>query len=580
MTAAVDATTEEQVAVVAARPAVVRGPLIAAAAFLVTCLAFIALVPLADDEGQLSYMSARMMLTAPMATLFFQKLRPFMTAVYAPIVAGGESYYLVAHSAVAALGVWLAGKLAARVGGVGWLASVAIAANPIYFLASVSGQSNTDGITALLGGAFMLAQERTAVRVLGGMLLGATPWIRYETFPAVAIFGLYLLVRRDWRAVAGYTVWPVVYLGAGAVYHHEALWFLHFSPTFIEPPDVMAADFPVPGDSQGSAAALSDVLVTASAACATWPLSMTVRLREVSSTGRVLVASLLLLVPLMFGLPFTGFMTFELQARYQMVVLPAMAVAASVAILRPTRLSRAMVLLAGVLLLATAAATSFASGWELLTAPLLIGSAMLLRTQRQRCIAAVVGLAAYAVLLPVSGARSGRFLNPLIGAETQAFLRWFADHRSSIKQHVVYTTHPQIGMMAQRLGQPVRFIVPRDMVYELTLMVNHENGQSEQIIRAISPELYGGALWPCEVPDVTFEPGDVIVYRGEDRSTLVLWDEAIKSSIALNNDTPPLRVVSVGPNPMRLTERDIPMSKLSALFHGPCEAFKKVGERR
>jgi hypothetical protein len=64
-----------------------------------------------------------------------------------------------------------------------------------------------------------------------GFVFGLLPWIRYEQALFAAVFVPFVLYR--YRSVAfamGLVAWPIAYLGSGAIYHRDALWFVHFLP--------------------------------------------------------------------------------------------------------------------------------------------------------------------------------------------------------------------------------------------------------------------------------------------------------------------------------------------------------------
>ncbi len=55
---------------------------------------------LPDDEGQLTYLGAVIVVRAPLAGLFFQKIHPSISAISAPFAAMGFRAFLLGHAAL------------------------------------------------------------------------------------------------------------------------------------------------------------------------------------------------------------------------------------------------------------------------------------------------------------------------------------------------------------------------------------------------------------------------------------------------------------------------------------------------
>src|SRR5438105_3937574 len=81
---------------------------------------------------------------------------------------------------------------------------------------ALTGVSNSDGAAFMVLALYLLVAGRLG---LAGLALGLLPWVRYECALFSTLFAAYVVLgRRDRRFLAGLAAWPVLYLGAGAIY--------------------------------------------------------------------------------------------------------------------------------------------------------------------------------------------------------------------------------------------------------------------------------------------------------------------------------------------------------------------------
>src|SRR5260221_445575 len=129
------------------------------------------------DEGLLTYGFARAMDQDLIATLFFQKARPVLSLLYAPVALAGLTVFLVVHVVVAAAAIPLVAATA-RVFGIrnANLAALVVACSPVFLWCGPMGLSNSDGAAGLALVVYLLAARRAPF--VAGAVLGGLPWIR------------------------------------------------------------------------------------------------------------------------------------------------------------------------------------------------------------------------------------------------------------------------------------------------------------------------------------------------------------------------------------------------------------------
>src|SRR5262245_5081236 len=101
-----------------------RGPLVVAVGFALVGVVAIFSGRFIDDEGYLTWISARLLDDSFLATLFFLKFHPTLVVLYGLPALLGFRGFLVCHVLFAASGVYLTGRLARRFGAHATVASL------------------------------------------------------------------------------------------------------------------------------------------------------------------------------------------------------------------------------------------------------------------------------------------------------------------------------------------------------------------------------------------------------------------------------------------------------------------------
>lgn len=470
----------------------------------------------ADDEGYLAYIGARVIGEAPIAGLFFQKIHPTLSLFYAPVAVLGWTAYRLAHVIVAALGIFFLGDAVERLGGEGKVAAALLALSPAFLLAAIAGQSNTDGV-AFFAAVLSLHARGGRAALFGAALAGFALWTRYEMAPmlgAVVLFGLFDPQGR-WARLAAAATFPTLYLTAGAVYHGDALWFVHFTPNVTAP----VPSNPVYRFLEADLAGVMTWLWHVTLAAPAWPALFLVRWKKLPLAGRTLLVALALQAAAMFVLPLLNMFFEGLGPRYMLVLAPAVAVV------------------------------------------LALGPLAVARTGR-----AVIGLALALTLL--SPLASGDVLGRLgvVSSESAELLREVELlHEPG---GTVYTNDPRLSVLLSGSGVPARFIPQHDVLFELHHLANHDNGQYERILRALEDHLYGGAAWPCGFRDLDTRDRFVLVH--DDRLHVLYPAEYWEPHTELVRDLPHAAVRRPKPAVDRIPPPTPPPGIDAHVIGGPC----------
>ncbi len=469
---------------------------------------------LIDDEGYITFLGALALREQPLAAFFFQKFHPPLSLFYAPVAGLGWRAFLVAHAAFGAFGVFAAGMASSRLGGSGAVASAVLALSPIYLLAAASGQSNSDGITMLLVAIWLASyRERRALQVLAGLTLAAAVWSRYEFALAVALIGLHLALDPKTRwAVAGLAAGPALYLLAGAAYHHDALWWLHFPPTLARP----LPGLDVEGIFPRSLSQVVVVLAQLSLVSAAWLLPLGASSASVDPAVRRVRVALLVTLAAMVLVPFARVLNFEHSPRYLAAVLPFTALLAGHWITAPVPTRRRSLALGAILLAAlsiTLALRPTGLSTGAIVVALLVPLAAWIPTPSVRALLLIAACVGSLVLTERAAplARHSR-----AGPHTLAAARWVRDHADG---RAIYTNSQHLAMTlaARDPLPPPRYLVAFDIQMELLALLNVRNGQRDAVLRAVSPHLYGEAAWVCEFVRRPPPPGSLFVINHDNR---------------------------------------------------------------
>lgn len=451
------------------------------------------------DEGLATYFFARYVGEDFLPAFFCQKFKPVVAAFYAPWAAFGLRPFLVAHVLVGAAGIVLAGR-AARAFGIGasGLAAAVVAFSPVYLVGGPLGLSNVDGVVALCLVLVLYARDRDGWA--WPLLLGALPWIRYELAVFVAIWLAWdLLDRRRWSVVAWAAAFPAVYLAAGALYHRDLLWAIHFPPSAPPQGSNRLWSSVHASGSLGHIVARIDLVtpLVAAALLAPWK-SLRGPERAAAACGAVYLLAL-------NALPSFQIVNFDYSPRYSLEVLPVVALlVARVAGAwreRPAWGAWAdAAVVAAVLLVAYRVRVTTGSSIEIALAVLLAATVVVGRTLSAR--AATAALCALALAAPaVMWSRlqdHGYGTSPLLEGASD----WVRGHPEAVSGHRVYTDISCLASFMDTTGVTgidVRYLEGADQAYEIAALTDGRNGQRDAIQRLVGrtfyarPEILGDA---------------------------------------------------------------------------------------
>ncbi len=524
-------------------------PRVVTALFVAVATLWIALGAPASDEGTLTWFGAAFFVDHPAAAFFLQRFHPSLGLLYAPAAAVGWSAFLAAHVALAAAGVYAAGRWSARLGGEGLLAAAVVAASPAYLFGAVTGQSNTDGVALLLVGGALAEGPSPARRLCGGLVLGLLVWARYECALVVGALSLHALLRAERRPAAlGAALYALAYLAAGALYHGSPRWF------FEQPPLEDAA----PGISEAfrlhaSADGLRRVCVSLALVSGAWPVVLTRAALGPPGAHRALA----LQAALMFAFVASSFFGLngpEVVPRYLSVGLPAVALAAG--------FSRALVAVpsrTGVAGAAGIAAWFLSQPHEpasalLLVAVLLPAATSLLplappARRGPAWLTALLAPAIAAALSPRDVARIESVRAPVALADVVA--RLARQHRPRRVVTNVQSLAPELV----RRGVPgARYLAAFDVALAINVAASPRRGQRAALLDSFQRRYErGGAVLPCALERVDFLPGDLVVLAPEWRTDALtpaaVW-EPFTERVARVGDVTVLRVAR---GPARVT---------------------------
>jgi len=497
------------------------------------------------DEGILSWYFASLIGHEPIAGLFFQKLRPTLALFYAPIAPLGLQPFLLFHLLVSASGILLIASLARKFGHrTPNVAALVFACSPLLLATAPGGHSNADAVTGLVFAAWLLfVRERP---LAAGAMLAATVFIRSEAAP----FVLVIAAERLWtarpsglRVVAGVLLVPTIYGLAGAVYHHDLLWLVHYPPALTRPPpdahwlreDPLSSRL---GQSAAVLLTLSPALLLA--LVMRWPSS---------SAERAQAIALVLYLAAIRGFPMLGLFNFDGSPRYVACGLPALALLVSRAVDDsfderpggPLGLF-ALASFAGLVIGASGA------GW-------VSGTGQASGTIVQDAVFACIVVAALALALVRAGrprAALAIWVVPLIlslpiwqrstgvarpRASLDRLTEVLGPELQSQGEITIVTNYPLVGPWLEFVGllapdqRAVHFIIQHDTQYELDQLLDAEVGQRETILGYLDRDFYGLPITAEQRLPEAWPPGTIVVFRADDNlpDTLDLerWNAAM-----------------------------------------------------
>jgi len=481
------------------------------------------------DEGLLMYGFARSLSEALVPCLFFQKIKPALALFYMPAARLGLAPYLLLHLAVASSAIALVHATARSLGHARpWLPALVLALSPIFTWSGMVGVSNSDGVAGIA--LFLYVLEARKSLFAAGLVLGALPWVRYECALFSAALAPWVLARQRSAAfLAGLVAWPALYLGAGALYHRDALWFLHFLPNVSRlgsDNEVWIAEFA----SHGPKTAIF-ALAAVSPAVFLLPLARPSRLSSVERALGVFAAGFfgLFLVTHLAPRDIGPAFTLGFSARYAVVPVVAVALLLGRAIealeaetgprLRDTTAAAALLGL-GYLF----RASTVVPLWGTAATGALVAAAR--GGAKRIALAVVIGFLAF---VPLQMREEVLAALPVKDPTLASIAAWIEANPSSIRGEI-YTNHQLLGpYLARRDRAPtiarVRFMLAVDHHFELVHLSNPANGQRAAVLNAIPAATFGDVVPPEELDPARVPPGTLFVLIDDARTKQILPPE-------------------------------------------------------
>ncbi len=502
------------------------------------------------DEGILTWTFAMLARAEPMATLMLQKSRPPLAAVYAPIAGFGITAFAIAHALVAAAGVAMIAALARSLGHRhGTWAALALATSPLYFASACAGVGNSDGVVVAIAAAWLWRVRQRPFAA--GLVLGVLPWIRAELFLLVVATAVVALAARERRFLLGLAALPALYGISGAIYHHDALWMLHFPPALPEP----MADNPYWAQYRG-AIALPQVVASLAALGPILWLAPLVRPGRMDPLERAWGYFAMFELGLLLALPRWQTFNFDLSPRYLLGVVPVAALLLS-RVMEDWELgvSSSGRRIAGETAWVAASGAAGVASIGVLGHPGIVVAcgllALVLASAHARAVTALRILAAATVLVAIpafdehTGLRRDRETPEL----AEAAARIMEQPRWSSRP--IVTNAPLLGLWLRRQAPDtdpdVRYLVQADQLYELVRLSNADVGQRAALIEGLrtalpDPPILPGELTPQHVPEDA-----LFVLVDDARLSLVMPPERWDGRLRLLHAGLRVRVLEVQP---------------------------------
>ncbi|MCH9683563.1 MAG: hypothetical protein K0V04_19145 [Deltaproteobacteria bacterium] len=483
------------------------------------------------DEGLLTRLLAALVGREPMAALFLQKARPPLAALYAPVASMPLSVFLWAHVLVAALAVPLTAATARTLGHPRpELAAAVVALSPMFIAAGASGLMNSDAVVGVAAFAWCWSRGRL---LTAGIVMGALVWVRAELAVLALAYAAWSAWDRKPRAWIGLAAFPVVYGLAGALYHGDLLWMVHFPPALSRPME----DNPFWDHQTAASMPMVVGAVLAVTPAVVW-LGLW-RARDAHVVERVGLAAVVVLAVALVVLPRWRVFNFDTSPRYLLPILPfvALAVARVLSSLGPDAATpggwrRGL----GLGLAAALALVSERLGggpWALIAVAVAAMAVVLGGagwSTASRLVAA--GLVAAGPLAFGSGARLAR--RQQAGVLDQMVVR-LAEH-PEWEDRPLFTNAPLLSAYLERSGglpgRDVRYMVQADQLYELTTLSNPANGQRARLLSALGEGFHGRPVFPDALSPETIPPDAVFVLTEDPRLALVMpparWSSVLR----------------------------------------------------
>jgi hypothetical protein len=485
------------------------------------------------DEGLLTHYWASWARQDFLPVLFFQKVKPVLAVLYLPFTAMGVHATMYAHVVVSALSIPMLASTARSFGHrLPNLPAIILMFSPLYFFGGASGLSNIDGVVGVTLVLYLLGARRWPFAA--GLVAGLLPWIRFELAVFSFLIGLYALTSpRERPALLGVALFPVVYGIAGAFYHGDPLWLVHFPPSAPYDPSNPVYRHQLIGFQHLLEPALA--VTPAAAIVAALPLGRLLRLERVVLIYAVAAITAVHILP-MFGIG-----NFGASPRYSVHVLPALALLLGRAVepwWEGDRLDASR--LCAVLLLAVWVATRQIDAR--IVVPIVLAYAAVVAAARfgrgRLAVMLAVALASAGPLLPirfeVGRALTASYLDPMV--------EWLDEHPEQ-SAAPIYTNSQLLAPFLEGRGRPpgtVFFVIPIDATRE-EVLTNDQNGQRQRLLRLAREDFYGksiaGPLTPDDLP-----ANALLALRVESRLPLLFPDEVWAPHLEVLAESPHYRI--------------------------------------
>ena len=488
------------------------------------------------DEGLLTHYWASWARQDFVPVFFVQKVKPVLAALYIPFSTWGVDATMYAHVAVSSLAIPMTGMIARSLGHQ-WpnLAPIVVAFSPIFFYGGATGISNVDGATGVTAVLYLLAVTKTPL--IAGLLAGTLPWVRFELAVfclCAAIYAAPTQVNR--RFLIGLVVFPILYVSAGALYHRDPLWIIHFPPSAPFDPTSPIYRHQLIGLRWFFEPMLAVAPTAALLGCIRWS--------ELKNFERFLLGYLILAVSAVHVLPLLHFGNFGASPRYSIHVLPALAIIVGRIVVRLSDGEK--------LPTSSMALTAVIALWLItrqvnntVVVPFLVAYGIILFTARTnpgpRVVAAVLALTLTGPLIPVRAettrARMAPYLAPIVS--------WL-DRNPEFSNRTIYTNSQLLAPFLESRGRPpgtVYYLPGRDMMREQQL-TNPNNGQRARLQRFAREDLYGKLIirpvHPTELPE-----GTIVAMRKDIRIEQVFPEPVWQPHLKVLDDSDQHRIAVV-----------------------------------
>jgi hypothetical protein len=470
------------------------------------------------DEGILTWMYASYLARDPVATLFFLKAKPALAAINLPGTLFGVTGFYFGHIAIGAAGV-LATAAAARAARLReWgVAALIVASSPMYGLGTGAGFSNVDA-AALTAVALSMIFRSPLPGFGTGLVLALLPCVRFEAGVFAATASVSLLARdRNPRLLAGLLALPLGYLAAGALWHHDVLWWLHF-PAAVR--FVRAGVYGAVRDevSRASGSSLLYALTTMTPVLGLAAL----RVRGAPPWVRVALVCIGVFLVAMLGLPQLG-AAMGYSQRYLLAVLPVTALVVAWQIERaPSSLGLGALLAVALFALPVLVVSRSDGATAPFTLSALIASSLFgAMAFRGYPRLATVGLVAFVLAWPNAAPPMDAF-QPDRGALLAKVVGWLRSHPEELGPPRVVVTNLKLldASLAENKDLPtlhVRCLIQTDNAYELRELTNPENGQRARILALARWRFYGEGVLADEFAAAPGPPGALVVLARDPR---------------------------------------------------------------